>query len=106
MFVVSSDKDSGGTWAGAKEALARDYAYAYVAVWAGTGAKEDNAALASRGATPITEVAELFELEPASTPRSRTRCSEPGVGGYIGKGSVASTAVEELTSRWLLESLD
>ena len=64
-FVVSSDKDSGGTWAGAKEALARDYAH--VAVWAGPGAKDGNAALISRGATPITDVAELFELEPAST---------------------------------------
>jgi len=65
-FVVSSDKDSGGTWAGAKEALARDYAH--VAVWAGPGAKDGNAALISRGATPITDVAALFELEPASTP--------------------------------------
>ena len=34
-FVVSSDEESGGTWAGAKEAL--DKRYAPVAVWTGNG---------------------------------------------------------------------
>jgi predicted Rossmann fold nucleotide-binding protein DprA/Smf involved in DNA uptake len=39
-FVADSDKGSGGTWAGATEAL--DKGYAAVAVWAGKGAREGN----------------------------------------------------------------
>lgn len=70
-FVVSSDKESGGTWAGAKEALARNYAH--VAVWAGPGAKDGNQALIGRGATPITDVASLFDLEPNATPPLQER---------------------------------
>lgn len=64
-FVVASDKDSGGTWAGAKEALDRDFGL--VAVWSGEGAKDGNAALISHGAAPITELDRLFTLQP--TPR-------------------------------------
>jgi predicted Rossmann fold nucleotide-binding protein DprA/Smf involved in DNA uptake len=60
-FVVSSDKDSGGTWAGAKEAL--DRRYAPVAVWAGDGAKDGNHALIRRGAMPVTDLSRLFELD-------------------------------------------
>ena len=60
-FVVSSDKESGGTWAGAKEAL--DKRYAPVAVWTGAGAREGNEALVRRGASAITDVADLFALE-------------------------------------------
>ena len=60
-FVVASDKDSGGTWAGAKEALDRHFAP--VAVWAGDGSKDGNHALIKRGATPITELAQLFAPE-------------------------------------------
>lgn len=63
-FVVSADKDSGGTWAGAKEALARNYAR--VAVWTGGGARDGNTALVARGATPITDVSALFDLDPPS----------------------------------------
>jgi predicted Rossmann fold nucleotide-binding protein DprA/Smf involved in DNA uptake len=65
-FVVAADKDSGGTWAGAKEALDRDFGP--VAVWAGQGAKDGNEALIKRGATPITEVDRLFSVRP--TPRA------------------------------------
>jgi len=65
-FVVSSDKESGGTWAGAKEALARNFAH--VAVWVGAGAKEGNEALIGRGATPITDLSRLFDLESNATP--------------------------------------
>jgi predicted Rossmann fold nucleotide-binding protein DprA/Smf involved in DNA uptake len=60
-FVVASDKDSGGTWAGAKEAL--DRRYARVAVWAGAGAKDGNHALIDRGGVPITDVSQLFEID-------------------------------------------
>jgi len=65
-FVVAADKDSGGTWAGAKEAL--DRGFAPVAVWAGQGAKDGNEALVKRGATPITELDRLFSVR--STPRA------------------------------------
>jgi predicted Rossmann fold nucleotide-binding protein DprA/Smf involved in DNA uptake len=65
-FVVSSDKESGGTWAGAKEAL--DKRYAPVAVWTGTGAREGNEALVRRGATPIADVTDLFDIESVRQP--------------------------------------
>jgi predicted Rossmann fold nucleotide-binding protein DprA/Smf involved in DNA uptake len=61
-FVVASDKDSGGTWAGAKEALDRHYAP--VAVWAGDGGKDGNEALIERGAVPIIELDSLFAVQP------------------------------------------
>ncbi len=60
-FVVAADRDAGGTWAGAKEAL--DRRFAPVAVWAGDGAKDGNAALIARGATPITELSKLFAVQ-------------------------------------------
>lgn len=60
-FVVASDKGSGGTWAGAKEAL--EHRYAPIAVWAGEGAKDGNHALIERGATAITELSQLFEID-------------------------------------------
>ena len=60
-FVVSSDENSGGTWAGAKEAL--DRRFAPVAVWAGAGAKDGNHALVRRGAAPITDLARLLEID-------------------------------------------
>jgi predicted Rossmann fold nucleotide-binding protein DprA/Smf involved in DNA uptake len=65
-FVADSDKGSGGTWAGATEAL--DKGYAPVAVWAGKGAREGNEELARRGATAVAHVADLFEVNP-SRPR-------------------------------------
>lgn len=60
-FVVAADKGSGGTWAGANEAL--DRSFGRVAVWAGPGAKDGNAALIARGAVPITDVGQLFEID-------------------------------------------
>jgi predicted Rossmann fold nucleotide-binding protein DprA/Smf involved in DNA uptake len=60
-FVVSANDGSGGTWAGAKEALHRHYGP--VAVWVGAGAREGNDALVRRGASPITEVSGLFDRD-------------------------------------------
>jgi predicted Rossmann fold nucleotide-binding protein DprA/Smf involved in DNA uptake len=60
-FVVASDLGSGGTWAGATEAL--EHRYAAVAVWDGAGSKDGNRALIARGATAISDVRQLFELE-------------------------------------------
>lgn len=58
--VVASDHDSGGTWAGATEALRRGYGR--VAVWRGRGEGTGNAALEKRGATPLKAVADLDSL--------------------------------------------
>jgi predicted Rossmann fold nucleotide-binding protein DprA/Smf involved in DNA uptake len=65
-FVAASDKGSGGTWAGATEAL--DNGYAPVAVWAGKGAREGNEELARRGATAVSHVADLFDVDPSTRP--------------------------------------
>jgi len=68
-FVVSADNGSGGTWAGANEAIERGYAH--VAAWTGAGAKAGNAALAAKGATPVGEVDALFDLDPTIPPPAR-----------------------------------
>jgi len=60
-FVVASDERAGGTWAGAKEAL--DRRYAPVAVWVGDGAEDGNHALVRRGATPVTDLTQLFDID-------------------------------------------
>jgi predicted Rossmann fold nucleotide-binding protein DprA/Smf involved in DNA uptake len=63
-LVIASDKDRGGTWAGATEAIRRHFGS--VAVWMGEGAGSGNTALAQRGATPIRALHELdAELAPA-----------------------------------------
>jgi predicted Rossmann fold nucleotide-binding protein DprA/Smf involved in DNA uptake len=60
-LVVASDHDTGGTWAGATEALRRGYGT--VAVWDGPGAGDGNAALIERGAHRITGVDELLDVQ-------------------------------------------
>ena len=68
-FVAAADEGSGGTWAGANEAI--DRRYSRVAAWTGAGAEVGNTALVARGATPITDVATLFDLDPAIPPPSQ-----------------------------------
>jgi predicted Rossmann fold nucleotide-binding protein DprA/Smf involved in DNA uptake len=58
--VVASDLDSGGTWAGAVEALR--HGIAPVLVWTGHGAGPGNARIVERGGTPIASVEALFPL--------------------------------------------
>jgi predicted Rossmann fold nucleotide-binding protein DprA/Smf involved in DNA uptake len=65
-FVVSADNGSGGTWAGASEAIERGYAH--VAAWSGAGSKPGNATLVSRGASPVAAASALFDLDPAIPP--------------------------------------
>lgn len=60
-FVVAAEDGSGGTWTGAKESL--DRRYCPVAVWMGDGATDGNHSLARRGATPITDLTQLFDIE-------------------------------------------
>jgi predicted Rossmann fold nucleotide-binding protein DprA/Smf involved in DNA uptake len=60
-FVPAAEDGRGGTWAGAKEAL--DRRIGPVAVWTGPGAPPGNHALARRGARPVTDPADLFDLD-------------------------------------------
>ncbi len=57
-FVVATDEDNGGTWAGATEALQKHYGR--VAAWTGEGAGSGNAALIKRGAVPIASISDLL----------------------------------------------
>lgn len=65
-FVVVAAGGTGGTWAGAKEAL--DRRYAPVAVWTGDGATEGNHALVQSGAVPVTDLAQLFDIDDLAPP--------------------------------------
>lgn len=58
--VVASDEDSGGTWAGAREAL--NAGYGVVAVWRGDGEGPGNQALEKAGALPIHDASDLANL--------------------------------------------
>lgn len=69
VFVAASESGSGGTWSGATEAIERGYAH--VAAWTGLGATAGNAALVARGASPITDVSTLFDLDPTIPPPSQ-----------------------------------
>ncbi|MCU1455995.1 MAG: recombination-mediator protein [Actinomycetia bacterium] len=57
-FVVSSEVGSGGTWAGASEALRNGYGA--VAAWTGPGAGPGNPELVAAGATPVSDVDALL----------------------------------------------
>ena len=65
-FVVQSDLDRGGTWAGATESLKRKEDS--VRVWLGDGAGPGNQALVDRGALPLTEPSQLLSSEPSAAP--------------------------------------
>jgi predicted Rossmann fold nucleotide-binding protein DprA/Smf involved in DNA uptake len=61
-FVVATDEGTDGTGAGATDAV--EQGRAPVAVWTGAGAAPGNAALVEVGATPITDVEDLFAIDP------------------------------------------
>ena len=68
-IVVAADEDTGGTWAGATEALKKSLGT--VAVWRGDGEGPGNRSLEGLGATPITSAAalsDLLETKPEPTP--------------------------------------
>jgi predicted Rossmann fold nucleotide-binding protein DprA/Smf involved in DNA uptake len=58
--VVATDHETGGTWAGATEALKNRYGR--VASWAGHGSGADNSALVEQGADELSDVTGLDEL--------------------------------------------
>jgi predicted Rossmann fold nucleotide-binding protein DprA/Smf involved in DNA uptake len=66
-FVVASDLETGGTWAGATEALRLNYGK--VAVWVGDGVGAGNSRLVDLGAAPVAEINDLDHLlcEPTVT---------------------------------------
>ena len=59
-IVVASDHETGGTWAGATEALKNGYGR--VASWTGPGSGAGNSALVQRGAAELSDVNLLEEL--------------------------------------------
>lgn len=71
-FVVATDEDKGGTWAGATEALEKNYGRA--AVWMGDGAGPGNAALIEHGAIPIASIDDLMAL---AVPGHREQTASP-----------------------------
>jgi len=58
-LVVTSDLETGGTWAGAIEALRGEFAQ--VDVWLGAGQGKGNEALVAKGARPVRDVEELWQ---------------------------------------------
>lgn len=64
--VVASDRDSGGTWAGANEAIMATYGP--VAVWRGEGEGPGNQALEDMGAARLEEPSDLADLLETPSP--------------------------------------
>ncbi len=67
--VIATDEGSGGTWAGATEAIKTSNGV--VAVWRGDGEGPGNGALERQGAVPIRssqELAHLLNAEPVEAP--------------------------------------
>lgn len=60
--VIATDLESGGTWAGATEALKKGYAE--VAVWTGPGAGPGNDQLITLGGRPMASASDLFDQPP------------------------------------------
>jgi predicted Rossmann fold nucleotide-binding protein DprA/Smf involved in DNA uptake len=73
--VVASDQDTGGTWAGAVEALKNGYGR--VASWVGAGSGPGNKALVEQGAVELTDVTHLGSLvndaPPPTPPNDQAR---------------------------------
>jgi len=72
-LVVTSDDGTGGTWAGATEALQKKIAP--VAVWIGPGAGPGNAKLVRRGAREVASVEEVLDAgeDPVEDPKEQLR---------------------------------
>ena len=77
-LVVASDHDSGGTWAGATEALRRNFGA--VSVWAGPGGGPGNAPLVDRGALAVADLDQWQPLEaPEPVPNTKRRGEQLGL---------------------------
>lgn len=72
--VVRSDKDTGGTWAGATEAISKGYGTVWS--WLGVGAGPGNEPLVTRGARSLTTTDE-FDAIVHDAPDTGTRSAPP-----------------------------
>jgi predicted Rossmann fold nucleotide-binding protein DprA/Smf involved in DNA uptake len=77
-FVVQSDFERGGTWAGASEWLKRTPQD--VAVWVGRGKGPGNDALVAAGAQPIDRLDQLMDLDDTEPATATTRPHQLGLG--------------------------
>jgi len=68
-LVVAADAETGGTWAGAVEAIRQSTTS--VLVWSGAGGGPGNALLAQRGGIGVARLDELFPLPEPPAPRAR-----------------------------------
>jgi len=79
--VIATEEGSGGTWAGATEAIKNSNGV--VAVWRGDGEGPGNVVLERQGAVPIQssqELADLLNAEPAKVP---TEVEDPVQLGFL-----------------------
>lgn len=76
-LVVASDLDTGGTWAGATEALRRGFGA--VAVWTGDGAGEGNPVLVERGAVPVDDL-DAWDPRGVEAPERPPEITQLGLG--------------------------
>ena len=77
-LVAASDHDSGGTWAGATEALRRNFGV--VSVWVGPGGGPGNAPLVDRGALAVADLDQWQPLEaPEPVPNTKRRGEQLGL---------------------------
>ena len=73
----ASDLETGGTWAGATEALRRGFGA--VAVWTGDGAGEGNPMLAERGAVPVSDL-DAWDPTGVQAPERPAEITQLGLG--------------------------
>ncbi len=81
--VVTSDHQTGGTWAGATEAL--KHSYGRVASWTGPGSGPGNNALVEQGAlelSDVTHVDELFSESVVLAPRKHEESADQLTLGF------------------------
>jgi predicted Rossmann fold nucleotide-binding protein DprA/Smf involved in DNA uptake len=68
--VVASDEETGGTWAGAIEALKNGYGR--VASWVGAGSGPGNKALVEQGALELADISQSAAVVDLSAPPAPT----------------------------------
>lgn len=68
--VVAADLNTGGSWAGATEALR--HKFSHVAVWNGEGAGDGNSALVEKGAVAIDDVHQALDRDWLDNERDRS----------------------------------
>ena len=80
VVVVRSDLDSGGTWAGATEAISKGYSAVYS--WTGVGTSAGNAALVRKGAFELATEADIDERL-LTSPGAAPSVSAAGLGTQL-----------------------